>query len=75
MFERNIEKRTKYKKGRFDETKGKEHNINNELFKVYLTDYQSLSNMYKKLRETKDAVNDVRVDSIKKVLIKLKKNH
>ena len=31
--------------------------------------------MYKKLRETKDAVNDVRVDSIKKVLSKLKKNH
>ena len=38
---------------------------------VYFTDYQSQSNMYKKLSETKDAVNEVRIDSIKKLLSKL----
>ena len=41
------------------------------MFKAYFTDYQSPSNMYKKLSETKDEVNDVRVDSIRKVLRKL----
>ena len=49
------------------EIKRKEQKINNELFKVYFTDYQSPSNMYKKLSETKDAVNEVWVDSIKGV--------
>ena len=43
-----------------------------ELFKAYFIDYQSPSNMYKKLSETKGAVIEVRVDSIKKVLSKLK---
>ena len=42
-------------------------------FKANFTDYQSPSDMYKKLRETKGAVNKVRVDSIKKVLSKLKR--
>ena len=40
---------------------------------ILLTDYQSLSNMYKKLSETKDAVNEARVDSIIKVLSKLER--
>ena len=44
-----------------------------ELFKAYFIDYQSPSNMYKKLSETKGAVIEVRVDSIKKVLSKLKR--
>ena len=39
---------------------------------ILLTDYQSLSNMYKKLSETKDAVNEARVDSIIKILSKKK---
>ena len=43
-----------------------------ELFKAYFIDYQSPSNMYKKLSETKGAMIEVRVDSIKKVLSKLK---
>ena len=43
------------------------------MFKVYFTDDQSPSNMYKKLRETKDTVNVVRVDSTKKVLSKLQR--
>ena len=39
MFERSIEERKGFKKGRFDEIKRKEQNINNELFKAYCTDY------------------------------------
>ena len=44
-----------------------------ELFKVYFIDYQSPSNMYKKISETKGVGMEVRVDSIKKVLSKLKR--
>ena len=40
MFERSIAERTKLRKGRFDEIKRKEQKINNELFKVYFTDYK-----------------------------------
>ena len=43
------------------------------MFKAYFTDYQSPGNMNKKLSETKDAVNDVRVDFIKNILSKLKR--
>ena len=68
MFERSIADRTKLRRGRFDEIKRKEQNINNELFKEYFTDSQSPSNMYKKLSETEGGVNEVRADSIKKVL-------
>ena len=68
MLERSIAERTKLSRGRLDKIKIKEQNINNELFKKYFTDYQNPSNMYKKLSETKGAVNEVRVDSIKKVL-------
>ena len=57
MFERSIAERTKLRRRRFDEIKRKERNINNMLTKAYFTDYQSLRNMYKKLRETKYAVN------------------
>ena len=34
--------------------KKKEENTNNEMFKAYLTDYQSPSSMYKKLIETEN---------------------
>ena len=71
MFERSITERTNLRRGRLDEIKRKEQKINNELFKEYFTDYQSQSNMYKKLSEAEDAVNEARVDSIKKVLSKL----
>ena len=73
MFERSITERTKLRRGRFDEIKRKEKNKNNELFIAYFTDYQSRSNMYKKLKKTKGAVNEGRVDSIKKLLSKLKR--
>ena len=56
-----------------DEIKRKDQNINDELFNAYFTDYRNPSSMYKNLSETKDAVNQVRVDSIKKVLTKLKR--
>ena len=73
MFEGRIAERIESRKERLDEIKRKEHNINNKLFKEYFTDYQSPSNMYKKLSETEGAVNEVRVDSIKKVLSKLQR--
>ena len=73
MFERSIAERTKLRRGRSDEVRRKEQNINNELFKKYFTDYQNPSNMYKKLSEKKGAVNEVRVDSIKKVLSTLQR--
>ena len=72
MFERSIAERTKLRR-RSNEIKRKEQNINNEFFKAYFTDYQSPSNMYKKLSETKSAVNEVRADSIKKVVSKFKR--
>ena len=68
MFERSIADRTKLRRGRLDEIKRKEQNINNELFKKYFTDYQSQSNMYKKLSKTEGTVNKVWIDSTKKVL-------
>ena len=43
------------------------------MFKIYFPDYQSPSNMYKKLSETEGAVNKVQADSIKKVLNKLQR--
>ena len=69
MFERSIEERINLRRGRLDKIERKEQNMNNELFKAYFTDYQSPSNMYKKLSETKGAVNEVRVDSVKKTVL------
>ena len=40
------------------------------MFKEYFTDYKSSSNTYKKSSETEGAVNEVWVDSIKKILSK-----
>ena len=59
IFEGSIAEKRKLTRRRLDEIKRKEQKINNELFKVYFTDYQSPTNMYKKLSETKDAVNEV----------------
>ena len=76
MFERSIAERTKLRRERLDEIKRKEQNINNELFKEYFTDYQSPSNMYKKLSETENAeINKTKVDFIKKILSKLQKTN
>ena len=74
MFERNIAERIKSRKERLDEIERKEQNINNELFKVYFADYQSPSNMYKKLIETENTeINKNKVDFIKEILSKLQK--
>ena len=54
MFEKSIAARIKLRKERFDEIKRKEQTIKNEVFKEYFTDYQSPSNMYKKLSETEN---------------------
>ena len=59
MFERSIAQRTNLRPERLDEIKRKEQNINNELFKIYFTDNQSPSNMYKTLSETEGAVNKI----------------
>ena len=72
-LKRSITERTNLRRGRFDEIKRKEQTTNNELFKAYFTDYQSPSNMYTKLSKTKGVVNEVRVDSIKKILSKLQR--
>ena len=71
IFERSIAERIQLRTKRLDEVKRKEQNINNELFKEYFAHYQSPSNMYKKLSKTEDAMNEIRVDSIKEVLSKL----
>ena len=66
MFERSIAERIKPRKGKLDEIEQKEQDINNELFKHYFN-YQSPSNMYKKLNETENTeINKIRVDLIKK---------
>ena len=71
MFEKSIAERIKSRRRKLDEIKRKEQNIDNELFRIYFTDYQS--NMYKKLSEIEGAVNKIRVDSIKKVLNELQR--
>ena len=73
MFERSIVERIKLRRGRSDEIERKEQNINNELFKAYFIKYQIPSSMWKKISEKKDAVNDLRVDSIKRLLSKLQR--
>ena len=73
MFARSIAERTKLRRGRPDEIERKEQNIKYELFNCYFTDYQNTSSTYKKLSKTKVAVNEVRVDFIKKILSKLQR--
>ena len=74
MFERTIAVRSKLRKEKIAEIEKEEKNINNLLFKEYLTNYQSPSDMYKKLHETQGTQNENRVYLIKKVLDKIKKN-
>ena len=45
----------------------------NELFKQYFTNYQTASDMYKKIRETEGERNEDRVYLIKEVLNRMKK--
>ena len=80
MFEKSIVKKTKSRRRRLNEIKRKEKNINNELLKEYFTDYQSPSNMYKKLRKTEGAsktesTNEIKGVINKKKILKVLKNY
>ena len=52
IVERNIEESVKLRRRRIDETEEEDKYINNELFKKYFTDYQSLRDICKKLCKT-----------------------
>ena len=71
--EESISKRVKLKNEKIAEIKKEEKNISNELFKYCFIDYQTPSDMYKKLRETKRKTNEDQVDSIKEILDKILK--
>ena len=73
IFERRFAERAKLRREKIAEIEGEEKNINNKLFKEYFTNYQSPSDMYKKIRETAGARNENRVHLIKMVLDKVKK--
>ena len=53
--------------------KKKKKTINNELFEKYFNNYQSPSDMYKKLRKVEGKKNENRVFLIREVLNKMKK--
>ena len=74
IVERNIEESVKLRRRRIAEIEEEEKNINNELFKKYFTDYQSPSDMYKKLRETEGKKDEDQVYLVKKVLNRTKKS-
>ena len=73
IFERNIAESVKLRRKRIAEIEKREKNIDNELLKSYFTNYQSPSDMYKKLRKTKGERNKDRLYVIKKVLNKMKR--
>ena len=62
MFERSVAERIKLRRERLGEIIRKERKINNELFKIYFTDYQSPSNIYKMLSQREGAVNKFQVN-------------
>ena len=53
--------------------KKKKKTINNELFEKYFNNYQSPSDIYKKLRKVEGKKNENRVFLIREVLNKMKK--
>ena len=55
--EESIAKRVHLRRGYVAKIKREEKIINNTLFKEYFTNYQSPSNMYKKLRKTESKKN------------------
>ena len=67
-LEESIGKRVKLRRERIAEIEGEEKNINNKLFKEYFTNYQSPSDMYKRLHETEGTTNEDRVYLIKELL-------
>ena len=73
-YEESIAERTKLRKQRLDKIKGKEPNINNELFKHYFN-YQSPSMIYNALSDTKNTEkHNIQVNLIKNSLINLQKD-
>ena len=54
------------------EIEKEEKSMDNKLFKNYFTNYQSPSDIYKKLRKTEGKKNEDQVYAIKKVLDKIK---
>ena len=72
-FEKSIAGRVKLKTEKIAEIKKEEKNIKNNLLKNYFSNYESPSDMYKKLHDTKGKKNEERVQAIKKMLYKMKK--
>ena len=72
-FEKSIAGRVKLKSEKIAEIKKEEKNIKNNLLKNYFSNYESPSDMYKKLHDTKGKKNEERVQAIKKMLYKMKK--
>ena len=73
-YEEGIAERTKLRKQRLDKNKGKQQNMNNELFKHYFN-YQNPSKMYNALSDTKDTEkHNIQVNLIKSSLTDLKKD-
>ena len=72
IVDRNIEESVKLRRRRIAEIEEEEKNINNELFKKYFTDYQSPSDMYKKLCETEGKKDEDQVYLVRKVLNRTK---
>ena len=70
--EESIADRIKLRRGKTAEIEEEEKNIKKKLFKEYFTNYQSPSDMYKKLRMTEGERNEDQVYVIKKMLNKMK---
>ena len=73
IVERSIAEGVKLRRKRTAEIEEEEKNINNELPKEYFSNYQSPSDMFKKLREAKGEWNEERVFLIREMLNKMKK--
>ena len=73
IVERNISEKVKLKRRRIAEIEEEEKNVDNKLFKEYLSNYRSPSDMYKHLPMRKGERNEDQVYVIKKVLDKMKK--
>ena len=73
--EESIAERVKLKNNMTAEIKEEQKNIDNLLFNYYFIKYQSPSDMYKKLPETKGKKNEDQVYSIKEILDQIKKSN
>ena len=74
MVEKNIANSVKLRRRRRTaEIEEEQKNINYRLLNDYFTNYQSPSDMYRKLHTTEGKINEDQVYVIKKVLNKMKK--